>query len=211
MSNPGCIQLDIEQRSIIFWPFYHHNDRSSPLLISHTLSGPNDKTHLVSSMRESHDLYGPGSIEYPLALILNQAFQAGHPGLWAFSSSERNLAKAIAAVVEEGVYPYCKEFQEIWDQLDFQNVVYEPKPHEPPPNIEYRSHCLSAAQSATYTKALELLCDVEFGVHGLRSPTTGTCCPPGVPGPLGNSQGPRGPNKKDYRNIGKSHRTQKRW
>lgn len=211
MINPGCIQLDIEQRSIIFWPFYHNNDRSSPLLISHTLSGPNDKTHLVSSMRESHDLYGPGSIEYPLALILNQAFQAGHPGLWAFSSSERNLVKAIAAVVEEGVYPYCKEFQEIWDQLDLQHVVYEPQPYVPPPNIEYRSHKLSPAESQTWGAALELLSSATDQYYGCPSPTTGHCCPPGIPGPLGNSQSPKGPNKKDYRNIGKSPRTQKRW
>jgi hypothetical protein len=201
MRHNGCIQLDVSQQTVVFFPHYQIGDFSDPLIISHSLSGPNDKTHLIANMQQAHETYGPGSYEYPLAFCLREALNAGAPAIWAFSSSVQDLFKAVPNVIEEGQYPFCDELKYVYEFLELAALQYLPQPQESEPNINYRSVFASANESAS-----------------LSAQTQFTAYPDIYISHRGDPRGPAGPSgrvvpkqTKDFRNIGKSHNAQKRW
>lgn len=212
MINNGCFKLTMSQQTVLFFPHYQVGDYSDPLLISHSLSGPNDKAILVNSMAHTHELYGPGSYQYPLAYCLHEVFQAGGPAVWAFSSSAQDLFDAIPKVIEEGVYPFCKELAELFQELNLAAMKYVPLPEPPPaPDIQYRSYedlYKGAQESQRFGDYKDQTQFIAYPDIHLRNP--------GPPGPCGRSpEGVHGhPLKtqpKDFRNVGKSSNAKKRW
>lgn len=210
MRNNGCFKLDIGQQTVLFFPHYQIGDYSDPLLISHSLSGPNDKVILVNSMAQTHETYGPGSYQYPLAFCLREAFQAGSPAIWAFSSSAPDLFDSIPKVIEEGVYPFCKDLAELFEELNLAAMKYVPLPEPTPePSIQYRTYSdLYKGAQESQLFGTDQTKFVAFPDIGLRSYVGDPCGPPGHPGsPLPTT--PKQP--KDFRNIGKSNNAKKRW
>lgn len=186
MTDTGLFQMDVGQQMILFYPFGRVGDYRQPLMISHSLSGPNNRTHLVTSVRETHELYGPGSAQYPLAFALHQAFQAGCPEIWAYSFGDRDLIKAIPLILEEATYPHCAQLKTVYDAMQMQNMQYIPLTEEqlafqiggqPAVDALYRLNNIPANQFK----------DPHIG---LTKPTR---------------------NMNDYRHVGKSHNAKKRW
>lgn len=201
MTHNGCIQLDTSQQTVVFFPHYLIGDYSDPLIISHSLSGPNDKVKLITNMQEAHETYGPGSYEYPLAFCLREALNAGAPAIWAFSSSVPDLFKAVPNVIEEGQYPFCDELKYVYEFLELAAMQYLPKPQEPEPDINYRSVFASANESASLSAQTQFTAYPDIHLRNY-----------GEPGPSGCPRGVAGPKQtKDFRNVGKSHNAKKRW
>jgi hypothetical protein len=209
MINNGCFKLDMGQRTVMFFPHYQVGDYHDPLLISHSLNGPNDKAILVNSMAKTYEVYGPGSYQYPLAYCLQEVFEAGGPAIWAFSSSAQNLFDSIPKVIEESVYPFCKELADLFRELNLAAMKYVPLP-EPPhePNIEYRSYTdlyKGAQESQRFDHYKDQTQFIAYHDKGLRSHVGD---PAGPSGPMGHVK-PK--QTKDFRNIGKSSNAKKRW
>lgn len=199
MTHNGCIQLDVSQQTVVFFPHYQIGDFSDPLIISHSLSGPNDKTHLIANMQQAHETYGPGSYEYPLAFCLREALNAGAPAIWAFSSSVPDLFQAIPMVLEENQYPFCAELKYVYEFLELAELQYLQQPHKPEPDIKYRSVFANANESVSLSAQTQFMAYPNPNTHGILG-TMGTSGIRGVP------QKP-----KDFRNVGKSHNAKKRW
>lgn len=200
MSN-GRIQLDVNQQTVLFIPKYRLSDYGDVLLISRSLSGPNDRTIRIANLRETHETYGPGSYEYPLAFALREAFTAGAPAIWAFSSSAPDLFEAIPKLVEEAVYPFAKDLKELFDELHLAAMKYVPKPYEPDPNVNYRDVFARANENQVYnpqTMFTVLPDPIQLRNH---------CGDPAGP-PVQMSSVKQ---TKDFRNIGKSSNAKKRW
>jgi len=201
MRTNGCLQLDVSQQSIVFFPHYQIGDYSDPVIISHSLSGPNDKVILLTSMAQAHETYGPGSYEYPLAFCLREALRAGAPAIWAFSSSEPDLFDAIRSLIKEGVYPFAADLKIIFEELNLAAMKYVPIPYEPEPEVNYRSVFANANESQRLDAQTMFTAYPDIHLRNY-----------GTPGPIGHSPGPSNPKQtKDYRNIGKSSNAKKRW